>query len=74
MDAGKRKILSVVWLVLVQAAAAFLLFFVWTVTCIIVLDMDNIMCYITIPNNGGWHDKKNPRCQEYLSKAQRRVA
>lgn len=34
MDAGKRKILSVVWLVLIQAAAAFLLFFVWTVTCI----------------------------------------
>ena len=27
---------------------------------VIVLDMDNIMCYITIPNNGGWHDKKNP--------------
>ena len=41
---------------------------------VIVLDIDNIICYITIPNNGGWHDKKNPRCQEYLSKAQRRVA
>ena len=42
---------------------------------IIVLDIDNIICYITIPNNGEWHNEKNnPRHQKYPGEAKRRVA
>ena len=42
---------------------------------IIVLDIDNIICYITILNNGEWHNEKNnPRHQESLGATKRRVA
>ena len=41
---------------------------------ILVLDTDNIISYITMPNNGGWYDEKNSRCQEYHGETQRAAA
>ena len=43
-------------------------------SAIIVLDINNIMCYITIPKHGEWYDENNTRHQKYFSKAQRTAA
>ena len=41
---------------------------------IIVLDINNIMCYITMPKHGEWYDENNTRYQKYFSKAQKTAA
>ena len=41
---------------------------------IIVLDINNIMCYITIPKHGEWYDENNTRHQKYFGEAQRTAA